>query len=72
QVLAENIYKLQKFYFDNGFFDTKIDTSVKYDHVEEEVFIEIIVKEKKEGNLALINLIFLTIGLCISLPFCLR
>lgn len=28
--------------------------------------------EKKEGNLALINLIFLMIGLCMALPFCLR
>lgn len=28
--------------------------------------------EKKAGNLALINLIFLTISLCMSLPFCLR
>jgi outer membrane protein assembly factor BamA len=46
-VLGENIYKLQKFYFDNGFFDAKIDTSVKYDLHEGEVFIELIVKENK-------------------------
>ncbi|MBK8551986.1 MAG: BamA/TamA family outer membrane protein [Ignavibacteria bacterium] len=47
QVLGENIYKLQKFYFDNGFFDAKIDTSVRYDFKEEEVFIDIIVKENR-------------------------
>jgi len=46
-VLGENIYKLQKFYFDNGFFDTEIDTAVKYDLLNEEVFVEIIVKENK-------------------------
>ncbi len=46
-VLSENIYKLQKFYFDNGFFDAKIDTSVKYDLSEEEVYIKIIIKENK-------------------------
>ena len=46
-VLGENIYKLQKFYFDNGFFDVKIDTSVKYDLLNEEVFIELVIHEKK-------------------------
>ena len=46
-VLGENIYKLQKFYFDNGFFDVKIDTSVKYDLLNEEVFIELIIHERK-------------------------
>lgn len=44
-VLSSNIYKLQKFYFDNGFFDAKIDTSVRYDYDENEVFIDIIVYE---------------------------
>ena len=44
-VLGENIYKLQKFYFDRGFFDAEIDTVVKYDLLNEEVFIEIIVIE---------------------------
>ena len=44
-VLSENIYKLQKFYFDNGFFDAKIDTNVRYDLAEEEVFIDVIVRE---------------------------
>lgn len=46
-VLGENIYKLQKFYFDNGFFDVKIDTNVKFDLQNEEVFIELIILEKK-------------------------
>ncbi|MEO8209414.1 MAG: BamA/TamA family outer membrane protein [bacterium] len=46
-ILKDNTYKLQKFYFDNGFFDAKIDTNVKYDYVEEEVFIEIVVYENK-------------------------
>lgn len=47
KVLGENIYKLQKFYFDNGYFDSKIDTNVKYDLAEEEVYIDIIVNENK-------------------------
>ena len=47
QVLGDNIYKLQKFYFDNGYFDAKIDTAVKYDLPEEEVYINILVKENK-------------------------
>jgi len=47
QVLGENIYKLQKFYFDNGFFDAKIDTNVRYDLLEEETFIKIIVTENR-------------------------
>jgi len=46
-VLGENIYKLQKFYFDRGFFDAEIDTVVKYDLLKEEVFIEIIIEENK-------------------------
>ncbi|MDQ3019344.1 MAG: BamA/TamA family outer membrane protein [Bacteroidota bacterium] len=47
KILGNNVFKLQKFYFDNGFFDAKIDTIVKYDLVEEEVFIDIIVYENK-------------------------
>lgn len=47
QVLGDNIYKLQKFYFDNGFFDVKVDTNVRYDLIEEEVYIKILVTENK-------------------------
>ncbi|MBK8983014.1 MAG: BamA/TamA family outer membrane protein [Ignavibacteria bacterium] len=47
QVLGENIYKLQKFYFDNGYFDAEIDTNVRYDLLEEEAFIKIIVTENR-------------------------
>ncbi len=47
KILGENKYKLQKFYFDNGFFDVKIDTSVRYDLLKEEAFIKIIVTENR-------------------------
>jgi outer membrane protein assembly factor BamA len=46
-VLSSNIYKLQKFYFDNGFFDAKIDTALRYDPDEKEVFIDIIIYENE-------------------------
>ena len=52
QVLGDNIYKLQKFYFDNGFFDVKVDTNVRYDLIEEEVFIKILVTENKHFRIA--------------------
>jgi len=44
-VLGEDIFKLEKFYFDNGFFDTKVDTLVKYDLEEKEAIVQFIIKE---------------------------
>lgn len=46
-VLGEDIFKLEKFYFDNGFFDTKVDTLVKYDLEEKEALIQFIILEKR-------------------------
>jgi outer membrane protein assembly factor BamA len=43
-VLGEDVLKLSKFYFDNGFFDVKVDTSVIYnylDTVENDVNVDI-------------------------------
>ncbi|MBS1494845.1 MAG: BamA/TamA family outer membrane protein [Bacteroidetes bacterium] len=44
-VLGEDIFKMEKFYFDNGYFETKVDTLVKYDLEEKEAFIQFIIKE---------------------------
>ena len=60
QILSENIYKLEKFYFDNGFFDAKIDTAVKYDYADEEVFINVIVTENRHYKID--TLIYYGIG----------
>lgn len=46
-VLADDIFKLKKFYFDNGFFDTQVDTLVKYDLEENEVLIQFTITENK-------------------------
>ncbi len=46
-VLGDDIFKLEKFYFDNGFFDAKVDTLVKYDLEEKEALIQFIVQEKR-------------------------
>lgn len=47
-VLAEDIFKLQKFYFDNGFFDTKVDTLVKYNLKDKEVNVQFTIEENKQ------------------------
>ena len=47
KVLGADIFKIQKFYFDNGFFDTEVDTLVKYDLNEKEVIVQFIIKENK-------------------------
>lgn len=47
-VLAEDIFKLQKFYFDNGFFDTKVDTLVKYNLEDKEVIVQFTIDENKQ------------------------
>lgn len=47
KVLGEDIFKLQKFYFDNGFFDTKVDTLVKYYLEEKSALVQFIITENK-------------------------
>ncbi len=47
KVLGEDIFKIEKFYFDNGFFDTKVDTLVKYNLEDKEVLVQFIIKENK-------------------------
>jgi outer membrane protein insertion porin family len=47
KVLAEDIFKLEKFYFDNGFFETKVDTLVKYNLEDNEVLVQFTITENK-------------------------
>ena len=47
KILGEDILKLKKFYFDNGFFDVNVDTLVKYDYENENVSVRFIIKENK-------------------------
>ncbi|MFZ1320709.1 MAG: BamA/TamA family outer membrane protein [Ignavibacteria bacterium] len=46
-ILSEDISKLKKFYFDNGFFDVQVDTSVRYDMEEKLAFVKFIIQENK-------------------------
>lgn len=45
--VGNDIYKLKKFYFDNGFFDTQVDTLIKYNLEDNEVDVQFIIKENK-------------------------
>ncbi len=47
KILGEDILKLKKFYFDNGFFDAQIDTAVQYNYAAENVSVSFIIKENK-------------------------
>jgi len=47
KTLGEDIFKIQKFYFDNGFFNTEVDTLVKYNLEVKEVLIQFTIKENK-------------------------
>jgi len=47
KIAGEDIHKLKKFYFDNGFFDTQVDTVIKYNLKDEEVTVQFIIKENK-------------------------
>lgn len=47
KVLAEDIFKIEKFYFDNGFFETKVDTVVKYNLEDNEVLVQFTITENK-------------------------
>jgi len=45
-IIEGDIQKLKKFYFDNGFFDISVDTTVYIDQEEEEASITFIITEK--------------------------
>ena len=47
QTLKSDVPKLMKFYFDNGFFDIKIDTAVEYNDYDAEVTVNFIIKENR-------------------------
>ncbi len=51
-VLTEDIFKMERFFFDNGFFNAKIDTLVKYDLVERSVVIQFLIKHNTRYKLA--------------------
>ncbi len=66
KMLGDDIIKLQKFYFDNGFFDVKVDTLVKYNPEDYKVSINFIIYEKKRyriNSLKYYGLIKLSIDL---------
>lgn len=45
KTLLSDIQKLRKFYFDNGFFDVKIDSSLQFNKDENEIIIFFIIEE---------------------------
>lgn len=47
KALTTDISKLKKFYFDNGFFDSKIDTAIIYNDDDGEVVVRFTIWEKK-------------------------
>ena len=51
KVLGEDIFKLQRFYFDNGYFDAKIDTLVKYDMENKQVVVQFIIEHKNKYDI---------------------
>ncbi|CAN5579854.1 N/A [soil metagenome] len=46
KVLGNDIFKLERYYFDNGFFDAKVDTLVKYDLENRKVLIQFIIEQR--------------------------
>ncbi len=46
-VLGDDIQRLTKFYFDNGFFNAKVDTAVLYNDSDQTVIIKFLIKEDK-------------------------
>lgn len=44
-MVGDDIGKLKRFYFDNGFFDVKIDTAVMYNYDEEYVIVKFYITE---------------------------
>lgn len=47
QVVSDDIFKLKKFYFDNGFFETEVDTLIKLNYEDGEASVTYIIKENK-------------------------
>jgi outer membrane protein insertion porin family len=47
QVVIDDIFKLKKFYFDNGFFETEVDTLIDLNYDDEEASVTYIIKENK-------------------------
>lgn len=45
RVLSSDILKLRKFYFDNGFFDVKVDSSLQFNQEDNEVIVSFIIDE---------------------------
>ncbi|MEO8665148.1 MAG: BamA/TamA family outer membrane protein [Ignavibacteria bacterium] len=46
-IFESSVTKLQKFYFDNGFFNAEIDTTLKFDPEDNVINIKYIVREKQ-------------------------
>lgn len=56
--LAQNdILKLKKFYFDNGFFDVAVDTSINLNYEDEEAVITFLITENKRYKIDSIAII---------------
>src|SRR4030095_17023984 len=47
KVVGNDIAKLERFYFDNGFFDVEVDTSVTYNYEENNVIVKFSIKENR-------------------------
>lgn len=44
-VFLQDIERIKKYYFDNGFFDTVVDTSLYFEHSDKEVIVKFIISE---------------------------
>jgi outer membrane protein assembly factor BamA len=56
-MLEEDMQRIKKFYFDNGFFDAFIDTAAVFDTTEETVTIKYIILENKRYTIDKITLL---------------
>lgn len=57
KVLNEDLYRLKKFYFDNGFFDARIDTAVSYNLQDNEADVRFIISENKRFRIDSVHFI---------------
>jgi len=48
KIIESDIAKLKKFYFDNGFFDTVVDTAISIDYENEEASVTFIITENRK------------------------
>lgn len=46
-IYVQDVERIKKFYFDNGFFDTKVDTSITYKREDKEVDENFVIRENK-------------------------